>query len=76
MVDIQALLKDANPPYLANKDWEPGRPVYYSGPYWDNRELEVIFNSFLNGKWLFLVKRLISLSVSFPNSLESSTLLW
>ena len=24
MVDIQALLKDANPPYLANKDWEPG----------------------------------------------------
>ena len=26
-------------PYLANKDWEPGKPVYYSGPYWDDKEV-------------------------------------
>ena len=26
--------------------------VYYSGPYWDNREIETIFNCFLKGKWL------------------------
>ena len=31
-------------PYLANKrDFIPGQsPVYYSGPYWDNREVETI----------------------------------
>ena len=41
-------------PYLANKrDFIPGQsPVYYSGPYWDNREVETIIHSFLKGKWL------------------------
>ena len=39
-------------PYLANKDWEPGKPVYYSGPYWDNKELKVTLKSLLGGKWL------------------------
>ena len=52
MVDIEALIKDANPTYLANKNWEPGKPVYYSGPYWDNKELEVAVKSLLTGKWL------------------------
>ena len=22
----------------ANKDWKPGKNVYYSGPYWDDLE--------------------------------------
>ena len=22
-------------PYLPNKDWKPGKNIYYSGPYWD-----------------------------------------
>ena len=22
-------------PYLANKDWKPGKNIFYSGPYWD-----------------------------------------
>lgn len=41
-------------PYLANKrDFVPGQsPVYYSGPYWDNKEVETIIHSFLKGKWL------------------------
>lgn len=26
--------------------------VYYGGPYWDNKEIEAIFNSFISGKWL------------------------
>ena len=41
-------------PYMANKgEFVPGKsPVYYSGPYWDNSEIEVIFKSFLKGKWL------------------------
>ena len=40
MVDIEALLEGVNPPYFANSKWEPGNPVYYSGPYWDNQEIE------------------------------------
>jgi len=41
-------------PYMANRrKFVPGEsPVYYSGPYWDNREIESIFNCFLKGKWL------------------------
>ena len=41
-------------PYMANRrEFIPGEsPVYYSGPYWDNREIETIFNCFLKGKWL------------------------
>ena len=38
---IKSLVENTSPPYLANKDWKPGKPVYYSGPYWDNKELEV-----------------------------------
>ena len=49
---ISNLLQDASPPYLANKDWEPGNPVYYSGPYWDKKELEVSIKSLLSGQWL------------------------
>jgi CDP-6-deoxy-D-xylo-4-hexulose-3-dehydrase len=41
-------------PYLANSgEFTPGEsPVYYSGPYWTNDEIEVILKSFLAGKWL------------------------
>ena len=49
---ISNLLKEVSPPYLANKDWEPGKPVYYSGPYWDDRELAASIKSLLAGKWL------------------------
>ena len=52
MVDIEALLEGVNPPYFANSKWEPGNPVYYSGPYWDNQELGAAVNGLLNGKWL------------------------
>ena len=46
MVDIEALLEGVNPPYFANSKWEPGNPVYYSGPYWDNQELEQLSTDF------------------------------
>jgi CDP-6-deoxy-D-xylo-4-hexulose-3-dehydrase len=39
-------------PYLANKDWEPGKPIYYSGPYWGNEEVTAAITTLLNGKWL------------------------
>lgn len=58
-------------PFIANKDWVEGKPVYYSGPYWDDLEARELIHSVLKGKWAFLLeKRLISLSVSFLKSLD------
>lgn len=42
-------------PYLANKgsSFDPDSDtVYYSGPYWDNREVEVAIETLLKGNWL------------------------
>ena len=39
-------------PYLANKDWKSGNPIYYSGPYWGNEEVSAAITSMLGGKWL------------------------
>ena len=41
-------------PYLANSgEFIPGEsPVYYSGPYWDQKEIDSIMTAFLHGKWL------------------------
>ena len=71
---INNLLENASPPYLANKDWEPGKPVYYSGPYWDNEELAVSIKALLAGKWLPSVKKLISLRGSSLRNLIRSIL--
>lgn len=40
--------------YIYNKkDFVAGKDsVFYGGPYWDNREIEAIFSSFISGKWL------------------------
>lgn len=42
------------PPYAYNcKEFVPGKsPVYYSGPYWDNLELEAAIKTLVSGKWL------------------------
>ena len=39
-------------PYLSNENYKKGNPIYYSGPYWDNREISVAITSLLDGKWL------------------------
>ena len=39
-------------PFIANKDWVEGKPVYYSGPYWDDLEARELIYSILKGKWL------------------------
>ena len=39
-------------PFMANKDWEEGKPVYYSGPYWDDNEARELIYSVMKGKWL------------------------
>ena len=39
-------------PYLANSDWKSGNNVYYSGPYWDEKEVAAAITTLLTGKWL------------------------
>ena len=39
-------------PFMANKDWKEGKPVYYSGPYWDDHEAKELVYSIMKGKWL------------------------
>lgn len=41
-------------PYIYNsKNFEPGKtPIYYSGPYWDEKEINAAIETFLNGKWI------------------------
>lgn len=41
-------------PFMANKSIfdDSKDSVYYSGPYWDDREIEAMFHSILKGKWL------------------------
>jgi CDP-6-deoxy-D-xylo-4-hexulose-3-dehydrase len=52
--DIQNLVGNHLPPYLLNsKPFTPGEStVWYSGPYWDNREIEAALDTFLNGTWV------------------------
>jgi CDP-4-dehydro-6-deoxyglucose reductase, E1 len=52
--NIQSLLGNHVAPYIYNaKEFTPGKtPIYYSGPYWDNRETEAAISAFLNGKWI------------------------
>ena len=57
---IKEFLKDARNvddnlfPFIANKKVfnKEKDSVYYSGPYWDDSEIEAIFYSILKGKWL------------------------
>ena len=51
---IDSLQKDGENlfPYLANSNWKPGNNVYYSGPYWDEKEVTAAVTTLLTGKWL------------------------
>lgn len=51
---IEELSKDSPPwAYNSKAEFVPGvTPVYYSGPYFDNKEIEAALKTFLNGKWL------------------------
>lgn len=53
-VKIKELVSNHVSPYIYNsKVFKPGTtPVYYSGPYWDERETEAAIDAFLNGKWI------------------------
>ena len=52
--NIKNLVGNHVSPYIYNaKNFEPGKtPVFYSGPYWNNKETEAAIDAFLNGKWI------------------------
>jgi len=52
--NIDNLIKDHQVPYAYNaKEFIPGKShVYYSGPYWDNKEVSAALSAFLNSRWL------------------------
>ena len=52
--NIRGLVGNHVAPYIYNaKSFEAGKtPIYYSGPYWDNKEIEAAIDTFLNGKWI------------------------
>jgi dTDP-4-amino-4,6-dideoxygalactose transaminase len=52
--NIQSLVGNHVSPYIYNaKTFKPGEtPIYYSGPYWDNKETEAAMDAFLNGRWI------------------------
>ena len=53
-INIQELIGNHVSPYIYNsKTFKAGKtPIYYSGPYWDNKETEAAIDTFLNGKWI------------------------
>jgi CDP-6-deoxy-D-xylo-4-hexulose-3-dehydrase len=52
--DIQTLIGNHVAPYIYNaNNFTPGKTfVYYSGPYWDEKETRAAIDTFLNGKWI------------------------
>jgi len=40
-------------PYICNNNYEKGKGnIYYSGPYWDEKEVAAAITTLLGGKWL------------------------
>ncbi len=71
--NIQSLLGNHTAPYIYNsKVFEPGKtPVYYSGPYWDNREAEAAIDSFLNGKWITAGEKIHKFEYEFSKRFDT-----
>jgi CDP-6-deoxy-D-xylo-4-hexulose-3-dehydrase len=71
--NIQSLVGNHVAPYIYNeKNFEPGKtPIYYSGPYWDNREIEAAIDSFLNGKWITAGEKVHKFEHSFSKKFKT-----
>ena len=67
--DIKALVGNHVAPYIYNSNhFEPGKtPIYYSGPYWDNKEIEAAIDAFLNGKWITSGEKVFMFEKYFSN---------
>jgi len=64
---IQTLVKDHKVPYVYNTDnFIPGEtPIYYSGPYWDDKEMVAAISVLLNGKWVTVDKNVSAFEKKF-----------
>ena len=52
---------------MANKDWKPGKSIYYSGPYWDDLEAQELIYAVLKGKWLSSGEKVNKFEREFSN---------
>ena len=66
---IKLLVGNHVSPYIYNsKEFVPGKtPIYYSGPYWDNKETEAAIDTFLNGKWITTGEKVFLFEKYFSN---------
>jgi CDP-4-dehydro-6-deoxyglucose reductase, E1 len=61
-------------PFMANKKTsfnEDKDSVYYSGPFWDDDEIQAIFHSILKGKWLSAGESVNSFEKRFSKKFDS-----
>ncbi len=67
--NIKSLVGNHVAPYIYNANhFKPGNtPIYYSGPYWDNREIEAAMDAFLNGKWITSGEKVFMFERYFSN---------
>lgn len=67
--NIKLLVGNHVSPYIYNsKEFFPGKtPIYYSGPYWDNKETEAAIDTFLNGKWITTGEKVFLFEKYFSN---------
>jgi CDP-6-deoxy-D-xylo-4-hexulose-3-dehydrase len=67
--NIKSLVGNHVAPYIYNANhFEAGKtPIYYSGPYWDNREIEAAMDAFLNGKWITSGEKVFMFERYFSN---------
>jgi CDP-6-deoxy-D-xylo-4-hexulose-3-dehydrase len=68
---IKGLVGNHAAPYIYNaKTFEAGKtPIYYSGPYWDNKEIEAAIDTFLNGKWITAGEKVYKFENKFSKKL-------
>ena len=62
------------PPYLYNfKKFAPGKTqICYSGPFWDNLEIEAAIDSLLHGKWITAGEKVNKFEYEFSKRFNTS----
>ena len=72
MSDVDTLIEQlvatvGTPKYAYNcKDFDPEKStVFYSGPYWDNKEVEAAVKAFLTGRWLVSGEKVATFQIHF-----------
>lgn len=72
MTDIKTMISDlvakvGSPKYAYNsRQFNPEKDtVFYSGPYWDNNEVEAAVETFLTGRWLVSGEKVARFQIQF-----------